>query len=64
MKTMYQGINSEDVTIRAEKKALKNALAVVFGDNADCYFEMAIKNNGYYELGLAPKYALEVYENL
>lgn len=64
MKTMYQGINSEDVTIRAEKKALKNALALVFGDNADCYFEMAIKNNGYYELGLAPKYAMEVYKNL
>lgn len=71
-KTMYQSIYGEtnystkgEVTIKTDsKKALKKALAAVFGDNADCYMELAINTGNGYELALSPNYAIEVFNNL
>lgn len=66
MKTIFEGLYGNEVTVRTDnKRALRKALELVFGDTADCYMELAINTgNGFYELGLAPKYAMEVYNNL
>lgn len=65
MKTIFEGIYGDEVTIKTDnKRALKKALRVVFGDNADCYEELIINTGNGYELGLSSKYAMEVFENL
>lgn len=65
MKTIFEGIYGNEATIKTDnKRALRKALEVVFGDNADCYEELIINTGNGYELGLAPKYAMEVYNNL
>lgn len=66
MTTIFEGLYGNEVTVRTDsKKNLKKALQEVFGDNADAYMELAINTfTGFYELGLAPKYAMEVYNIL
>ena len=68
MLSIYQGIYSEELTIKAncKKAQMRKALEQVFGDNAEIYLDCGViwEDKNVAVISLITKHALELYDAL